>query len=234
MTLEVGDLVMCTVERIVGTIVFVKIDGNGQGSLILSEIAPGRIRNLREYVIKKKRIVCKVLRVSGDRIDLSLRRVSKKEQKEVIEQENLEKSYNSLLKTILKDNSNKIIQEILKQDTLYNFLQEAKTNPKILEKIAGKENTRKIIQILNTQKQKEAILKKKFYLKTTKPNGLILIKEILGKIKGAEINYLAAGKYSIKTKAENLKTADKRLQKILEEIENKSKKQAMEFSIKEK
>jgi translation initiation factor 2 alpha subunit (eIF-2alpha) len=57
MDLDVGEIVMCTVDRIVGTIVFVKIDGNGEGSIILSEIAPGRIRNLRDNVVPKKRIV---------------------------------------------------------------------------------------------------------------------------------------------------------------------------------
>ena len=72
--LEVGDIVMCTVERIVGTTVFVKIDGNGEGSIILSEIAPGRIRNLRDYVVPGKRIVCKVLSIREHAI-LSLRRV---------------------------------------------------------------------------------------------------------------------------------------------------------------
>ena len=81
--LEVGDIVLCTVDRIVGTVVFVKIKGYGEGSIIMSEIAPGRIRNLRQYVVPKKQIVCKVLRISGDRIDLSLRRVTQKEKKEV-------------------------------------------------------------------------------------------------------------------------------------------------------
>jgi len=56
MALEEGEIVLCTVDRIVGTVVFVKIDGEEKnGSIILSEIAPGRIRNLREYVIPKKR-----------------------------------------------------------------------------------------------------------------------------------------------------------------------------------
>lgn len=232
--LEVGDLVMCTVERVEGTMVFVKIDSNGQGNIILSEIAPGRIRNLREYVVPKKRIVCKVLRTSGERVDLSLRRVTKKEQEEVIEQENLEKSYASVLKTVLKEDVKKIIEEILKENSLYNFLQEAKLNPKRLESLAGKESTEKILQILNAQKKKEARLKKEFSLKTTKPNGLTLIKEILGGIKGVEIHYIAAGRYIIKTKAENIKIADKKLREVLQEIENKAKKQAMDFSIKEK
>ena len=86
MSLEIGDFVICIVDRIVGTMVFVKIEGEErEGSLILSEVAPGRIRNLRDYVVPKKMIVCKVLRVSNDRIDLSLRRVSPKEKKEVLE-----------------------------------------------------------------------------------------------------------------------------------------------------
>src|SRR3989344_8055808 len=119
MTLEVGDLVLCTVDRIVGTVVFVKTDGYGEGSIIVSEIAPGRIRNLRDYVVPKKKIVCKVLRISGDRLDLSLRRVSLKEQKEVIEANNKEKSYVSILKSILGAKADEIISKITKEEKLY-------------------------------------------------------------------------------------------------------------------
>ena len=55
--LEEGDMTLCTVDRIAGTVVFVKIEGEErEGSIILSEIAPGRIRNLRDYVIPKKKI----------------------------------------------------------------------------------------------------------------------------------------------------------------------------------
>ena len=161
MNLDIGEIVMCTVDRIVGTIVFVKIDGNGEGSIILSEIAPGRIRNLRDYVVPKKRIVCKVLRISGDRIDLSLRRVTQKEKKELIEQYKQEKSYISVLKSILGEKADKIIEEILKEEKIYNFLEEAKENSKKLEKIVGKNETKKILDILNLQKQKKAIIKNK-------------------------------------------------------------------------
>src|SRR3989344_7448069 len=104
MRLDVGDVVLCTVDRIVGTVVFVKIDSIGkelEGGIILSEIAPGRIRNLRDYVVPKKKIVCKILRISGDRIDLSLRRVSLKEKKEILEKESQEQSYQSVFKSVL-------------------------------------------------------------------------------------------------------------------------------------
>ena len=114
--LEVGDVVLCTVDRIVGTVVFVKIEGDGEGSIITSEIAPGRIRNIRDYVVPKKKIVCKVLRITGDRIDLSLRRVTPKEQKEVKEQYKQEKSSESILKSVLGDKTSKIIEEIRNPD----------------------------------------------------------------------------------------------------------------------
>jgi len=226
--LEVGDIVMCTVEKVERTIVFVKIDGDREGSIIMSEIAPGRIRNIRDYVVPKKRIICKVIRLSGNRIDLSLRRVTPKEQKEIKEKNKQEKSFKSILKTILKDKSEKIIKEIIKTDSLYDFFQETKENPKRLEKLVGKIDSKKIIDILKTQKKKKAILKKEISLTTTKSNGLELIKEILGNIKDAEIKYISAGKYSIQTKADN------KLKAIFEQNEKQAKKEGLEFSVKEK
>ncbi len=233
--LEVGDIVMCTVDRIVGTIVFVNIDElNKEGGIILSEIAPGRIRNLREYVVPKKKIVCKILRILGNRIDLSLRRVTKKDQKEIREQYKQEKSYKSILKTVLKEKAEGVIKEILQKEKIYEFLQEAKENPKKLEKLVGKTETEKILDILKTQKQKEVVIKKEISLTTTKPNGIVLIKKILGGTNEAEIKYISAGKYSIKTKSTDPKTADKKLKIITADIEKKAKEQGMKFDIIEK
>lgn len=235
MELEEGDIVLCTVDRIVGTVVFVKIDNNGEGSIITSEIAPGRIRNLREYVVPKKRIVCKVLRVSlNGNVNLSLRRVTLKEKKEILEQDKQEKSYASVLKSILGNKAEEKIKEIEKTDNLFDFMQEAKENPKKLEKIVGKEDAKKILDIVKIQKQKKATLKKEILLTTTKSNGLELVKNVLGNIKEAEIKYISAGKYSIKIEKDNIKTADNILKEILKEIENRAKKQGFEFSVKEK
>ena len=79
--LEQGDLVICAVDKIIGTVVFVKIEGPydvKEGTIIFSEIAAGRIRNIRDYVKEGKKIVCKVLDINNEKcyIDLSLRRVS--------------------------------------------------------------------------------------------------------------------------------------------------------------
>jgi len=230
--LEEGDVALCTVDRIVGTIVFVKIQGNGEGNIITSEIAPGRIRNLRDYVRPGKKIVCKVLRVRPRHIDLSLRRVTGKERKQVTDEYKLEKSSESILKSVLKNKAKEIVEEIKKQERLNEFLQRVKEKPKELEKLIGKTDAKKILEILQKQKTKEAIIKKIITLKTTKPDGLTIIKKML-EIKDAEIKYISAGRYAIKVKSKDFKEANSIMQKILEQIEQKAKKADAEFSVKE-
>jgi len=239
--LEVGDIVTCTVERIAGTVVFVKIhksNDSGQdleGGIILSEIAPGRIRNLREYVVPRKRIICKVLRISGDRIDLSLRRVTPKEQKEIRDKEKQEKSCKSVLKSVLGNESEKIIKIILEQESVYDFCENVKNNNKELEKLVGKEKANKIYEILNKQKDKKSIIKKEISLTTNKPNGLQIIKETLSKkTNGAEIKYLSAGKYTLKTESTDPKKADHQLKIMIEDIEKIAKTKGLIFSIRER
>ena len=129
--MEVGDIVLCTVDRIVGTIVFVNIEKEKrEGSIILSEIAPGRIRNLRAHVVPKKKIVCKVLRISDNRVDLSLRRVTQKEKKEIMDQSKHEKSYQSIIKSVLGDKAKEVINKIKEKDGLYETFEEGKQDPK--------------------------------------------------------------------------------------------------------
>ena len=229
--LEVGDIVLCTVDRIIGTTVFVSIDRNGEGSIVMSEIAPGRIRNIRDYVVPKKTIVCKVLRISGDRIELSLRRVTQKEQKEIKEQYKQERSYKNILKSVLGDKAEETTKKILEKEKIYDFLQRAKEDSKELEQTLGKEDAKKILEILNTQKQKKAIIKKEISLTTKESNGLTRIKDLLSDIQDIGVKYIAAGRYSLKTESKDIKTADQNLTKTLEELEKKARKQKIEFSI---
>ena len=234
MELEEGDIVLCTVESISKASVFVNIeDTQEQGSIVMSEIASGRIKNLREFVVPKKRIVCKVLRISGNRIELSLRRVTQKERDERLNQEKLERSYASVIKAIVKEKSEEILKKIKEKSDVYNFIQDSIENSKELEKIAGKENSKKILEIIQEQKQKNSEIKKEFTLKSTNPEGIKIIKDILHP-EQENIHYISAGKYMLKIIDKDKKTADKKSKEILEEIEKQAKKKGAEFSIKEK
>ncbi len=232
--MEVGEIVLCTVDRIVGTTVFVKIEGTQiEGSIVMSEIAPGRIRNLRDYVVPKKRIVCKVLRISeSGNVDLSLRRVSQKEKKEAIEKSENEKSYTNILKSILGTEAEKVLSEISKENDLPSFLEESKLNSEKLEKLAGKENSKKILDVLKTQKKKKAVIKKEISLTTIKPNGITIIKKILEMFNGIKVKYLSAGRYTLELESEDIKVADKKIKEMIDAAEKESKKSGAEFSVK--
>lgn len=234
--LEVGDIVLCVVDRIEKTNIFVKIKHRGkeiEGSIVISEIAPGRIRNLRDYVVPKKTIVCKILRISGDRIDLSLRRVTPKEKKDLLEQNKQERSYESILKKVLGEKYGDALSKIQEKESVYNFFQDAKENPKDLEKLLGKTDSKKILDILNTQKSKKALVKKEFSLKSFSPEGLKEIKEVLN-IKDAKIRYISAGKYALELISDDVKKADTLAKELLESLQEKAKKAKMELEIKSK
>ena len=232
--LEVGDIVMCTVERIVGTIVFVRIEGNGEGSIVFSEVAPGRIRNIRDYVVPKKKVVCKVLRIINGQIHLSLRRVTQKEEKELREQDKLEKSYKSILKSVLLEKADKIIESILQEQKLSDFFSEAKENSENLEKLVGKENAQKVLEILGSQREKSVVLKKSFVLTSNSSDGLSLIKKVLGDCKDVKIKYISAGRYSISSESDTIKNADKIISEVLDKISKDAKKNNMEFAVRDK
>ena len=238
MKIEEGDILLCTVDRIVGTVILVKILGvtpEKEGSIILSEIAPGKIRNLRDYVVPKKKIVCKVIRISQTgNIDLSLRRVTQKEEKEVKKEFEKEKRYLNLFKKVLVEKSEEFIEKITKEQRLNEFIEEVKENPKKLEAIIGKEDALNIIRILNSQKQKKSEIKKEFHLSTNNSDGIVSIKKILSSVKEAEISYISAGRYSIKTEDSEIKKADNKIKNILSEIKRLAEKESINFSMPEK
>lgn len=228
-------MILCTVDRIAGTVVFVKIEGEErEGSIILSEIAPGRIRNLREYVIPKKKIVCKVLKTSGGTISLSLRRVTLKEKKEVMDENNQERSYISILKSVLKEKATSIIDKITKEGKLFDFFEETRKNPKKLEDLIGKEDAKKILNIVLEQKKKITIIKRTISLKTQEPNGVYLLKNVLEAPGEIEVKYLSAGKYSLKIETEDGKKGDQKLKIFLDGVEKKAKETGVQFELKEK
>jgi len=227
-TLEEGDVVLCTVDKIVGTAVFVKIEDNGTGTIITSEIAPGRIRNLRDYVVPNKKIVCKVLRIDkSGHADLSLRRVTAKEKKETTDYYQKEKNLATTLKTILKEKADDIIKKIKSKSSIADFFEQAKSSPEILDKLMNKEEAEKLLKILKEKKEKQVVVKKKFSLNSEAGDGITIIKKILP----GEATYIAAGKFTISIKDKDYKEANRKMEQIFQDIEKKSKQFNCKFSV---
>ena len=84
---EAGDLVIATIETVTDYGAYAKLDEySKRGLLHVSEISSSWIRNIRDFVRENQKVVLKVLRVDQEKghVDLSLRRVTKREKIEKI------------------------------------------------------------------------------------------------------------------------------------------------------
>ncbi len=224
------DIVFCKVKKIEGTTVFLELEDNFPGTMVLSEVAAGRIRNLRQYVSPNKMVVCKILRLEKDHAELSLRRVTAKEREETLDNYKKERALRNMLK-IIEENEEKIILKIKEEYSVSQFIEEAKTNQKIIEKFLSKENSKKLFEIISEKEGKEKRVEKRFSLKSLSEHGVTDIKEILN-LQGAEIHYLGGSAFSISMKGKEFKQANSNLEKAIKEIEQKAKAKKALFEIK--
>lgn len=235
MKLQEDDLILCTVTGIEGTVVLVKTESDQTGTITFSEIASGRIRNIREYVVPNKKIVCKVLRVSNNNIDLSLRRVNAKERNEIMSSYKQEQTIKSALNSILKDRAQEISDQILsKYKTLTEFIEKLRENESIIDEIIPNEFKEQIKKI--AQKRKKNIeVKKIIKLKSLESDGIKKIKELFENDNPKiEIIYISAGIFQINVKDEDYKKANHVMNEFVLRIEKTAKKNFEEFSIEDK
>jgi translation initiation factor 2 alpha subunit (eIF-2alpha) len=235
MELQEGQIVLCIVDKIIGTTVFVKIQGDGEGTVTTSEIAPGRIRNLRDYVTPGKRIVCKILSIKDKRIQLSLRRVKTNEKKELLEKIEKENNTLAIVKSVIgKEESEKVVNQILETQEVSELLENAKTNPAVLSKYFNKEHSEKIIKILESKKEKPKQLSQIFRLSNKSSNGIIIVKDIINQsFKNLEckITYISAGKYRLELEGKDFKELKNKINSITDNIEKLAKKSNSDFSL---
>ncbi|MBT6994998.1 translation initiation factor IF-2 subunit alpha [Candidatus Woesearchaeota archaeon] len=238
---EQGEIVICTVTKILYHSVFAKLDEykNLDGMIHISEISPGRIRNIRDYVKEGKKIVCKVLSVRRDKnqIDISIRRVNtmqrvnkindhKQEQKAEKLLEYIGKQLKKDLKTMYAEAGFKLIETY---GGIYDAFQRFVLDEEAIKDLKLEKETEKLILEIVKDKIKapEVEIKGTLKLISEKPNGIEIIKKILidaqkGDIK---ISYVSAPKYSVSVKASDYKTAEGILknaqEEIIEQIEQK-------------
>ncbi len=245
-----SELVICTVTNIQFNSVFARLDEYGKSGMIhISEISPGRIRNIRDYVKEGKRIVCVVLRINKERghIDLSLRRVNKVQHRKKIEQMKKEQKSEKILELVAKDNKLDIrsfykeIMDKIEYEYLSDFFDEV---------IAGNADIASLKLKKPVAEQLEELVRQRIRLPTVTiegvytihlfdPDGVEKIRKALVKADSvsddASIIYLGAGKYEIRVVAGDYKTAEKILKNITSTIDKslKNVKGTVEFKRKD-
>jgi translation initiation factor 2 subunit 1 len=229
---EIGEVLLCTVKKILPHSVFVYIDEyeNIEGMIHISEIAPGRIRTLRDYVKEGKRIVCQVLNIKGKNIDLSLRRVGTNTMVDKLNQHKQEIKSEALMEMVGKEFKLKI-EEMYKKvgyaaikdyGSLYNFFQNIVSDGEsVVKPVCDDAKIAKALVTLVKDKIKPVEYTLSGILKLTsyEEDGVETIKKLLSNIekKGVKVTYLGAPNYSLEITSIDKKTAGNTLTEAVEE-----------------
>ena len=189
---EESEVVICTVTKIYHHSVFVNIDEfEISGMLHISEVSPGRIRNLRDYVQEGKKVVCKILRIDNVRghIDLSLRRVNegqrRKKTEEIKQEQKAENIIGAVAKKLNKD-LNEVYESISskvfeKYEYIHQSFNDIVEDDLDLEKLGVEKKLAELLTEVVKEKIKPAEVQIKGILKLTSldPEGVEIIKKTL-------------------------------------------------------
>ena len=226
---EVGELLLCKVTNIQYNSVFCSLEEyeNKVGMIHISEVSAGRIKNIREFVLEGKFIICKVLSVNEERgyIDLSLRRVSKGQQRTKNDEMKQEQRVEKLIEFFCKESKKPLTQTYLQVATpilkLYSYVFQAfedvvKNNADLVQMGVPKDIAGPLTLIIKENiKPKEIEIKGILSLESYSPDGLEHVKTALSVAASAApnvlITYAGGGKYHFVVKSEDFKAAEKAL-----------------------
>ena len=236
---EENEIVLCKVSKIFPNSVFVDILEYGKSGLIhISEIAPGRIRNLREYVTPDRQIICKVLRIDREKghIDLSLRRANSHERNEKLEEikqelkaEQLIKNLAAKLKRPLEQVYSELTQKVFKEYIyLYLCFKDITEGKKDLVALSALGIEKQLAQeliaaVIEKFKPAKIFLKGEIQLHSYHADGMEIIRRTLQTIEHCsptiKIYYLGAGRYHLIIEDFDYKPAENTLVKVREILE---------------
>jgi translation initiation factor 2 subunit 1 len=244
---EDEELVLCTVTAVQNNSVFVKLDEYDKTGMIhISEIAPGRIRNIREFVEEGKKVVCKVLRVDKERgyIDLSLRRVNESQHRKKINETKQEMLAEKIVEHLARQRKEEIIAVYKKirgsladWPGLFPAFEAISKNELDVESLEIDTELAKQLKeaIADRIVPPEVKIEGDLKLSSYASDGVLLVKEALARAaavaKNITIAYKGAGTYRIIVKTEQFKEAEKYLKEAVDKVLAfaKEKKFAAEF-----
>lgn len=236
---EKGELVIGTVTRIANHGAYVQLDefGNKEGMIHISEIALSWVRNIRNFVREKQKVVAKVLRINPQKgfIDLSLRRVTEQQRRQKIQEWKRIQKAEKLLEmaaTKIGKTLDEAYEEVGKKlEATYGSIYKgfelvSEKGSTILEDLGiGKDWIGIITEIAKTHVEPPKVsIARTIEMTCWKRSGIDAIKkafrEALQVLKDEEINVniytLGAPKYRIEITADDYKQAETTLEKIID------------------
>lgn len=231
---------MCTITNIQYHSVFANLDEyqNKGGMIHISEVSPGRIRNIREFVEEGKKVVCKVLRVNEQKgyIDLSLRRVNEAQKRAKLNEIKKEQLAENIVEYVAKKNKEapeslykRIADKLIPQyGALYPAFEQAALGNHDLTKDGIEAKLAEELKTIIKQRIKppEVTIKGTLKLTSYEPNGVEIVRKALieNKAEFLEVTYLGAGAYGVIVTSKDYKTAEAILDRFVSGVTETMKK----------
>lgn len=225
---------ICKISKINPHSAFAYLEEYGtEGMVHISEVSSGWVKDIRNFVKAGQMVVAKVIRVEGNHVSLSLKRVDKNQKNNKIKEYRLNQRAEKMLQMAadaMKKSLDKAYEEVgfsMQENfgSLYEGFKVSLTNPSLLKDRGIPEKWIEHIKSVagKTIIQKEFEFKAKLHVKTYKPSGINIIRNLLdmGGKTGLEIKYIAAPDYLVKYKSMNAKKGEKEFLEKLEKLKSK-------------
>ena len=238
-----GEIVVVTVTKIGDHGAYVSLDeyNSIQGFLHISEIAPGWVRNVRKYVTEgeKKVVLVKKIRKDKGEIDLSLRQISKDQQKKKLLDVKRHEKGKGIMKNIQEKAklSDKQIEELedkifSKYDSIYDAAFDvARNGIGVIESLKLPKKTADAFADVSSKIKLPSVeIRGILEITDHSSNGVENIKKSLQGFEGngskdkVDVLYVGAPKYRISIKSSDFKSAENTLKPILETIQKTTEK----------
>ena len=226
---SVGEMVICKVVKINPHSVFAQIEEyDAEGMIHISEVSSGWIRDIRQHIKVGQEIIAKVLRTENG-IALSIKRVNPRQRTQKMKEFKLEQRAEKMLE-LAAQSLNKTLDQAYEEvgfmlqekfGTLYEAFRLSLQKIESLKKYLPDEWINAIKEVAEKNIElKEFEFRAKLTLKTFKPGGISIIKNILSKAveSGLEIKYIAAPEYLVKYSTKDAKKGEREFSEKVEKL----------------
>jgi len=233
-----GEVVICRVSSVNPNSVFARIEEyDKEGMIHVSEVASRWVRDIREFVRENQMVVCRVTRIDGDHISLSIKRVSREEAASRLNEYKREKKSEKLLELTAKEMGMKLDKayDEIGNDLIETFgsltkaFDMAAKGAEVLLKHGVKKDWAKALAEVAAKSKtaKGYETKAMLELVSYRPDGVDAIKAALSKLpKDVEVKYISAPRYLLVKKGTDRRLMEAELEKaaasVVEELKRSS------------
>lgn len=240
---SVGELVICKITKIHPNSAFAKlIEYDTNGMIHVSEVALKWVRDIRDFLKENQYVVCRVMRIEGDSISLSVKRVRKEDAERRLNEFKRENKAEKMLELVgkkLKKSLSETYEEVgykLQEEfgSLVKAFEFALKNPDLLKSKGIPKNWIDALTEIAKKSYSEKVyeVKAKLNLVCYQSDGVDVIKSILSDVEGdgLEVKYISAPEYMLVGKGKNYKEIETKIRNAAENIVKEVKKQKGECS----